>query len=509
MKRTPLIGLLAVALSAPVALVAQNRSLPSVPQSLSLRDAVELATRYNPVHRQVENDRPGAAWGVRNAYASFIPRVDLSSSASYTGAGTQNFFGSTSFLQPSATIGSSYRLGLSMNLDGQTIMGPGLAKAQLKAAEAAITSSEINLEASVRQQYLTVLEAEAQVELSRKQVERNEEFLRLARSRYEVGQNTMLDVRQAEVSLGQSRVTLLQGEQSVIVEKLRLFQQMGVQAPTDPSVVTLSDSFPIVAPEWKLEDLLADADINNPDLLQLTAQKDAASANERAVKAQWLPSLSLNAGWSGFARQFTDDVPLVEGGVMNARNSAQQQLDECNFQNAIIAGLATPTVAPLDCSGFSFTPTDEAALRARLRDQNNVFPFGFTAQPFNASVTISLPIFTQFSRPLRNSQAAAQAEDAREAVRARELDVRTAVTQAYYGLQTAYETIAIQEQNRIAADEGLRLARERYRVGSGTFFELLDAQLAAEQAERDYINAVYGYHRAISTLEAAVGRPLR
>jgi outer membrane protein TolC len=83
------------------------------------------------------------------------------------------------------------------------------------------------------------------------------------------------------------------------------------------------------------------------------------------------------------------------------------------------------------------------------------------------------------------------------------------VSQAYYALQTAYETITIQEQNRVAADEGLRLASERYRVGSGTFFELLDAQLAAEQADRDYINAVYGYHRAISTLEAAVGRPLR
>ena len=83
------------------------------------------------------------------------------------------------------------------------------------------------------------------------------------------------------------------------------------------------------------------------------------------------------------------------------------------------------------------------------------------------------------------------------------------MSQAYYGLQAAYETIGIQRQNQTAAGEALRLARERYRIGSGTFFELLDAQLAAQQAERDYINAVYGYHRAISMLEAAVGRPLR
>ena len=83
------------------------------------------------------------------------------------------------------------------------------------------------------------------------------------------------------------------------------------------------------------------------------------------------------------------------------------------------------------------------------------------------------------------------------------------MSQAFYALQTAHESIRIQGTNRVAAQEQLRLATERYRVGSGTFFELLDAQLAAQQAEADYINAVYGYHQSIASLEAAVGRPLR
>jgi outer membrane protein len=181
----------------------------------------------------------------------------------------------------------------------------------------------------------------------------------------------------------------------------------------------------------------------------------------------------------------------------------------CDFQNDIIAGLATPTVDPLDCSRFVFTAEDEAALRQDLRQQNDAFPFSFTSQPFGASMSVSLPIFTQFSRPLRNSQASAQADDAKEAVREWELLVRTAVTQAFYGMLAAYEGIGIQEQSRVAAREGLLLATERYRVGSGTFFELLDAQLSLQTAERDYINAVYAYHRSIATLEAAVGRPLR
>jgi len=219
--------------------------------------------------------------------------------------------------------------------------------------------------------------------------------------------------------------------------------------------------------------------------------------------------LSFSAGWSGYTQQFTDPEPIIQNSILGAEQSAATNMLACEFQNDIIAGLATPTVNPLDCSLLEFGPADEAALRQTIEGQNTGFPWSFTRQPFSASMGISFPIFTQFSRPLRNSQASAQEADAREAVRARELDVRTAVSQAYYGLLASYEGIGIQEQNRVAAREGLTLATERYRVGSGTFFELLDAQLAAETAERDYINAVYAYHQSIAMLEAAVGRPLR
>jgi outer membrane protein TolC len=60
-----------------------------------------------------------------------------------------------------------------------------------------------------------------------------------------------------------------------------------------------------------------------------------------------------------------------------------------------------------------------------------------------------------------------------------------------------------------AAREGLTLATDRYQIGSGIVFDLLDAQVTTETAERDYINAVYAYHQAIAMLQAAVGRPLR
>jgi outer membrane protein len=491
----------AVALAAAPGLRAQQPVLPSVPQSLGLQEAIELAQRRNPGLRQVANDRGAAAWGVRNAYTQlFVPEVNASAGFNYRGAGSQTFL-TQEFIQGSGTIGSSYFLGLSWQLSGATLTAPSQAKAQLRAVDASVDGARINLQAIITQQYLAILQAQAQVELAQTQVTRNDEFLRLAQARFQVGQATMLDVRQAEAAKGQADVALLEARQAVTVEKLRLFQQMGIPAPEDPSVVSLRDTFPVVAPAWALGDLLQSADEGNPDVYALRAQASAASSTEKAAKSQWFPTLSFSAGWSGFTQQFTNGGFLVD----QAQRGSTAQIAECEYSNRAWLNPGADPADILPCGQLALTPDQIAAIRAG----NEVFPFNFRSQPFSANVTISLPLFTQFSRPLRIAQASQQADDAQLAVEARRLQVRTDVSQAFYALETAHQTITIQEARRVAAREQLRLATERYRVGSGTFFELLDAQLAGQQAEADYINAIYAYHRAVASLEAAVGRPLR
>ena len=107
------------------------------------------------------------------------------------------------------------------------------------------------------------------------------------------------------------------------------------------------------------------------------------------------------------------------------------------------------------------------------------------------------------------ARAKAAREDAEEAVRRSELQLRTVVQSRLGALTTAHQAIGVQAANREAARDQLRLAQDRYRLGSGTSLELSDAQNAVSQAETDYINAVYAYHRAFVALEAVVGRSLR
>jgi len=472
------------------------------PANLSLADAIALARAHNPVYRQAIHDRSPAGWGVRNAYASLlIPSLIATGGVGYSGPGQQRFL-TSNFSQSVSTLSSFYSLDLNWQLSGQTLSQPGLRKAQLDAADADVRGAETNLITGVTQQYLSVLQARDNADVARRELDRNDEFLKLAQARYAVGRSSLIDVRQAQVARGQAEVALLRAQTALQLEKLRLFQQIGVTPPVEVSTVQLTDTFQVQTPTWQLSDLLTMAEEQNPSLKALRAREGAASWGVRAATGAYTPTVSVSASWSGFTQKLSNIEPTIGG----ARANANANVAACQYENDSIFARLNPPLSPLNCFGiYGFTPQQEQA----IRDQNTAYPFSFTPQPFQARLAISLPLWTNFSQPLQVSQAKAQQQDLEESVRARGLQVHTDVSQAYLTVTTDYRTIAIQDTNRAAAREQLQLATERYRVGSGTFFELLDAQVAQLRAESDYVNAVYDYHKAVAALEAAVGRPLR
>jgi len=473
----------------------------AVPASLSLPDALRIARDHNPIYRQALANRAPAAWATRNAFASLLlPQVTASGSLGYSGTGSQRFL-TSNFSQSYATVSSSYFLGLDWTLSGTTLSQPGLSRAELTAVDADIHGARASLDAAVTQQYLTVLQARDNVGVAERLQARDEEFLRLAQARYTVGQATLIDVRQAQVALGQAQVALLRAQTTLRVEKLRLFEQLGVSAPTAVDAVQLSDTFAVSAPTWKLEEILTMAEAQNPALEALRARERSAAWGVRAAASGWAPTVSLSAGWSGFTQAYAHSRDL-NSVILSSQLAAGAQYNDCQENNSI---RSTSGLPPQDCSGFVWSAAQEQA----IRDQNNVFPFSFIGQPFQARLTVTLPLWTNFGRPQQVSLAKAQHDILEESVRARGLGLQTEVSQAYFTLQTAYQAVGIQDTNRALGREQLQLAEDRYKIGSGTFFELLDAQFAALRAETDYIAAVFDYHRAVAALEASVGRSVR
>ncbi|MBK8248779.1 MAG: TolC family protein [Gemmatimonadetes bacterium] len=463
---------------------------------LTLQEAVDLAVRNNPTYLQSTTGRTRAGAAVRSAYGNLLPNVNTSFGSSYR-EGRQQFFAGQAFGSTSDVLSSSSDLNISAQYSRQSFLGIKQQKANLEAAEADVTNAAAQLRMNVITQYLNVLQAQARAAFQDTLLVSTQAQLELARARLQVGAAISLDVRRAEVQVGQAQVGRLREQNSAELEKLRLFQQIGVEQPAN---VQLTTTFGIEEPKVQLQEVMDLARRSNPALQALQSRQRAADVAVSSARASYLPTLSLQTGLSGFSQQLTN----LDGQIQQAQSQAAGSRASCFTTDSLRRGAGMSSIGAV-CNKIVFTPAQEAL----LRDANAQFPFKFTRSPINFGMQVSLPIFDGFQREQRVQEAAAQRSDTRYRLREQELRLTTEVTSAYRNLTTAYQTVRLQEQNATTAREALALAQERFRIGTNTFVEVTQARSDYERAETDRINAIYDFHKAFAALEGAVGRPLR
>lgn len=474
-------------------------ALPVSAQSrptLTLPEALEIAKKNNPTYLQSITGRTRASAALRSAYGALLPSADASFGASYR-EGRPQFFGGVAFGATSDIVSSSWNLSANAQLSLNTLHTIRRANAAMDAAEADVDASLYALRNAVTGQFLTALQTQARASLQDTLVVQQRLQLELAQARAGVGAGTPLDVKRAEVGLGTQQVEALRARNLATVAKLQLFQQLGVPMPAD---VDLSADLPVTAPTHAVGDLLEMAKRANPALRALQARERVADAGVRSARAAYTPSLSFSASVGGVAQR-QQDISIA---IAQAQNSAISSQRSCLTTDSIRVGAGLGSIAA-QCAAIQFTPQQEQA----IRNANDNFPFGFTRNPYNLSMGVSLPLFDGFGREQRLQEASAGKADARYNVRRQELALTADVTSARVTLQAAYEAVELQARNAATAREALQLAEERYRVGANTFVDLTTARAEYERAETSRIDAIYEFHRAYAALEAAVGRTLR
>jgi outer membrane protein len=465
---------------------------------LTLDEAIALAQRHNPQHLQLVNDRRAATAAVRAAYGALLPSASIAFSSEYRKEGSQPLQGLT-FSTSSDVYQSSLWLGLSYEINSATFITPRLESARRDAVDADIVGSSHTLRALVTQDYLTALKSEAQAILQDTLTRTAQVQLELARARAAVGSGTQLDVTRAEVALGTQQVAALRARNTAEIDKLRLFERMGVAQPAN---VRLSTRFAVTAPTISLDEVMRTAREENPSLRAFRSREKVASLDVRRAQSQYLPSLSVSTGWGGYTQEYSNPQGLIEG----QRIQAQRGLAGCLEIDTLRRQTGLESIDARCRAEFPLLgPADEQA----FRQENDRFPFDFTRQPFSLQARVSLPLFDGFAREQRLQVAQASRDDARHQIRQQELRLTADVSAAYYTLVTAVRASEVQEQNAVQARRELGLTEERYRVGAATFVELAESRSSFERAEQDRIAAIYDYHQAWAALENAVGRPLR
>ena len=466
------------------------------PPILTMDQAVALAHRNNPDFLAAKNSRRNASYELRSAYGALLPQLNASFGGQYQQGG-QQFFNGVSLSSNSDVLQSSYDIGVQYSINAASFIAPKVQRANSKAVDADIAGAASTLAALVKQDYLSALQSLAQSELQDSLVANATVQMELAQARSQVGTGTLLDVRRAEVAVSQAKVALLKARNQHEIDKLRLFQQMGVDKPQD---VRLVNSLNVGDPLPSLDSILSLAHRQNPAVAALRDREQLADLTVDHERSAYTPTLTLSTGIGGYTYQYRDANFLVN----QAQTSTAGARSSCIATQEVRQAVGLQNTLP-QCSSIQFTSADAA----QLRTQNAQFPFSFTRAPASVSAQLSLPIFDGFGREQRVQEAQVARENARYKVRSGELALNADISAAYLSLQTAQQTVAVQVENAAKARTELDFVQNEYAVGLATFVDLTTSRAAYAQAETDHINAVYDYHKAVAALENAVGRPLR
>ena len=124
-------------------------------------------------------------------------------------------------------------------------------------------------------------------------------------------------------------------------------------------------------------------------------------------------------------------------------------------------------------------------------------------------VTLTMPLFDSILTTTQLGEAQAIHRNLQAQEENLHQQVTLEVNQGLLNLRRAEESIRVNEQTVIQAQENLDLAEGRYAAGVGNIIEVTDSQLAFTLAQANNIKALYDYKTALAELEKAVGAPLQ
>ncbi len=419
-------------------------------RALTLAEALETASLHNPQYRQALNDLELGPASSRQAIGAFLPSVSFS-------AGTQQGFTRREIAEdifgnpiPNPDVQTAYTSGSNQGLGFRLNLFEGMGRFH----ELSRARSEADARTMVAAARLVTLRAEVK------------------RRFYEAQQKT--ELLRVEEELLRSRERELEAIR-------RLF---GLASKTRADV--LGAEFELRLQERQVQE--AESELRKTLLSLRTAMGDAR-----------LPPFRLaEAPVDIFDPTGLSDRRLVELAVTGSPRLAEERanLGVSQAQLSIARARRWPTISLNGFLGRSaYGPDQKALFEFNPRDQTSG----------SLSLTFDLPVFQGFTNSYAVAEASVGTQNAREALRQAELELREQVQAALIDLRNAYRAHVIQVQATEVAQERLRIAREEYRLAGRDYESLQAAIRDASDARRQELDARYGFVVARISMEEVVG----
>jgi len=234
-------------------------------------------------------------------------------------------------------------------------------------------------------------------------------------------------------------------------------------------------------------------------LQQMEAQVSQVENGAELATASLLNTLGLDPGTPvAFSEELAPDSLTIDV------NQATQQALERRPELAQLRDAAKMADLGVRIARTSNLPSLFAQANGSYKN-----PVGFSdtwGTDWNATVGVSMPIFTGLANLNKYKAAQAKQRQARIALAMVEDGVRLEVKAQVLALNQEARNTACQKKNVEVAEAALGLAQARYENGLLTNLDYMDSQLTLTESRVAYLNALANYQIAKAQLQKAIGQ---
>jgi len=302
--------------------------------ALNLSQAYQAALQQDATLMAARAQASAGQEGVPLARAQLLPNVSASFSRNdnHLTSRTPNFLGAlaqTTYDYPSKNDTVSLRQPLFRWYQWSNFQQ---AKFQVAEADAALNVELQNLAVRVTSAYFEALLAEDQWTLAKNQVNTFRTHVEAAKKKLLAGSGIRTDVDEAQARLDMGLARELEAQQNVEFTRQQL--QVTVNQPVRQLAVLNPSALSLVRPDPdRVEDWVALAKLNSPELQTLKARVEIAQQEIEKARAGHLPTLDAVANWSRSSSEnslsvnssyeqralgLQLNIPLYAGGGVNA-----------------------------------------------------------------------------------------------------------------------------------------------------------------------------------------------
>jgi len=453
-------GIVYFLLCFPVVLSANDEKNGKNPEKINVNNAVQLALLNNHEYRIASFKVNKAEEGINQAWGQLVPVLESEASALRQSA--DNGFMSLSDGQNEIRF-----------VQARLIINPGIFYNSLKLSRKSFIAAKEekrrirnDVMYSVIKSYFDVLSALETVKIRNDSIIALKENERTVGNMFKSGNVTKYEHLQAQVKLKSQEPMLLDAENRYRIAQEMFNFNLGADTITytvDPSVLD-SGSFrlPKGGNDEEINRLTVTALTGRPELIQLRMRKDISEYKRNLSSSYYLwPTFSVS-GYYGMTQNLPNEI----------NNSASTPLGPVKIDMTPITG------------NKSWQNTWQVRVAATYR-------WGAL-----------LPVDPKRSEERESEEEMKESDEDLLRLKRR---ISISIKSSYLNFVTAYHSIMALRENVRSAEEGLRVARDSYRVGLIKNSELLTAELDLTSARSGFINAVNQYYISLADLKKELG----